>query len=170
MEKVQTHFRERLRLALGYFTDTVEKNIHKPGLKVFFLRCCQLLSQWCDYLAYLRKASLQHCTGSNEGEEAQRSFQTLQVSSLISSADLCRGQLNSMLIVSLIISLLSNLQLRFGSKYLQRYKGRVQKPESRVSSVRGGELLSANFFPLVFPDAMLICLLLKIGLQTVFFG
>ena len=35
-------------------------------------------------------------------------------------------------------------------------KGRVQKPESRVSSVRGGGVppLSANFFPLVFPSAM----------------
>ena len=35
-------------------------------------------------------------------------------------------------------------------------KGRVQKPESRVSSVMGGGVppLSANFFPLVFPSAM----------------
>ena len=36
--------------------------------------------------------------------------------------------------------------------YLFESKGRVQKPESRVSSVRGGGVppLSANFFPVSF--------------------
>ena len=61
-------------------------------------------------------------------------------------------------------------------------KGRVQKPESRVLSVRGGGVppLSANFFPLVFrknPSAMgevppipLTFFLLKIGLKQCFLG
>ena len=70
------------------------QNIHKPGLKVFFL-CCYLLS-------LLRNVSRQHCIGSNEGEETQlqTSFPSSQVSSLISSTGLWRGQLNSVKLYS----------------------------------------------------------------------
>ena len=40
-------------------------------------------------------------------------------------------------------------------RFMGKAKGRVQKPESRVSSVRGRvPPLSAIFFPLVFPSAM----------------